>query len=112
MKAEAEAQSGNENAAKTTLNTLLAARTRAGKPALTCANYPGMSGLSALQMVQLQYRIEMWGENGREYYNNKRWGINVDRTGSKVHIASNVKINASDMTCEIIEEEIQNNPNW
>ncbi|MCR5547817.1 MAG: RagB/SusD family nutrient uptake outer membrane protein [Bacteroidales bacterium] len=112
MKAEAEAQSGNDNAAKTTLNTLLAARTRAGKPALTCANYPGMSGLSALQMVQLQYRIEMWGENGREYYNNKRWGIDVDRTGSKVHIASNVKISASEMTCDIIEEEKQNNSYW
>lgn len=112
MKAEAQAQSGSDAAAKTTLNTLLAARTRTGKTALTCDNYPSMAGLTALQMVQLQYRIEMWGENGREYYNNKRWGINVDRTGSNVHLAAGVKINASDMTCDIIEEETQNNSNW
>lgn len=112
MKAEAEAQSGADAAAKTTLNTLLKARTRTGKTALTCDTYPSMAGLTALQMVQLQYRIEMWGENGREWYNNKRWGIDVDRTGSTVHLAANVKIKASDMTCDIIEEETQNNHNW
>ena len=112
MKAEAQAQDKKDGDAKTTLNTLLSARTRAGKTALTCDTYPGMAGLSALQMVQLQYRIEMWGENGREYYNNKRWGINVDRSGSKVHLASNVAIASTAMTCAVIEEETQNNPYW
>lgn len=107
MLAEAYAQKGDSGNAKNTLNTLLAARSN-GK--LNCDNYPSMAGLSALEMVQLQYRIEMWGENGREYYNNKRWHINVDRSGSKVHVAGNVKINWQDMTCKIIEEEIQNNP--
>ena len=71
-----------------------------------------MSGLSTIDMVKLQTRIEMWLERGSEYYNNKRWGIDVDRTGSNVHIAANVKIKATDMTCDIIEEETQNNPNW
>lgn len=112
MKAEAQAMKGSEAEAKTTLNTLLAARTAAGAATLTCDNYGWPSDVkTALQMVQLQYRIEMWGENGREYYNNKRWKIDVDRTGSNSHVAKNVKIAWSDMTCDIIEEEVQNNPN-
>lgn len=112
MLAEAYAQSGNDGQAKATLNTLLAARTRSGAATLTCDNYPGMSGLSALQMVQLQYRIEMWGENGREFYNNKRWGINVDRSGSAVHVKRDYTLDANTMVCEIIEEELRNNSNW
>lgn len=109
MKAEAQAQSGSDAAAKTTLNTLLAARTKAGKAALTCDNYPSMKGLSALQMVQLQYRIEMWGENGREYFNNKRWHIDVDRTGSNNHVSA-LNLKWSDMTIDIPKKEIENNP--
>ena len=112
MLAEAYARNGNDGQAKATLNTLLAARTRTGATTLTCDNYPSMNGLSALQMVQLQYRIEMWGENGREYYNNKRWGINVDRSGSSVHVQRSYTLDANTMVCDIIEEETQNNPNW
>ena len=54
MKAEIQARTGDEGGAKNTLNTLLSARTKAGATPLTCDNYQGMSGLSALQMVQLQ----------------------------------------------------------
>ena len=86
MKAEAEAQRGDAAAAKNTLNTLLASRTKAGSPTLTCDTYPGMSGLSPLEMVQLQTRIELWGEGGREFYNNKRWNIPVDRSSSSNHV--------------------------
>ena len=110
MKAEAQAQSGNDAAAKTTLNALLAARTKEGAETLTCDNYPSMAGLSALQMVQLQYRIEMWGENGREYFNNKRWNINVNRSGSTTHVATGMTLNWQDMTIEIPTNEIENNP--
>ena len=78
MKAEAQARSGQDAAAKTTLNTLLAARTKAGETTLTCDNYASMAGMSALQMVQLQTRIELWGE-GFEFFNNKRWNIPVNR---------------------------------
>ena len=78
MKAEAEAQSGTGDA-KATLNILLAARTKEGATPLTCDSYTEMKGLSALEMVQVQTRIEMWGENGLEYYNNKRWNKPVDR---------------------------------
>lgn len=109
MKAEAEAMSGQEAAAKNTLNELLAARTRAGMPALTCDTYPSMAGLSVMKMVQLQYRIEMWGENGREYFNNKRWNINVDRTGSTTHVAKDMKLNWKDMTLDIPAKELEDN---
>ncbi|MDR2859124.1 MAG: RagB/SusD family nutrient uptake outer membrane protein [Mediterranea sp.] len=109
MKAEAQAQSGNETAAKATLNTLLAARTKAGTPTLTCDNYPSMNGLSALQMVQLQTRIELWGEGGREFYNNKRWNIPVDRNGSSNHV--HVSLNSyPGMTLKIPQQEMLYNP--
>lgn len=109
MKAEAEAQSGNEAAAKATLDKLLAARTKAGETPLTTATYSSMAGLTALQMVQLQTRIEMWGEGGREFYNNKRWNIPVDRTSSANHVTKTTYPVAS-MTLQIPENEILYNP--
>lgn len=110
MKAEALAQqSGKDNEAKDVLNILLAARTRDGAATLTCDNYPAMSGMTALQMVQLQTRIEMWGEGGLEFYNNKRWNIPVDRTGSANHINTN-GLPVSKMTMEIPADEMNNNP--
>lgn len=108
MKAEAEAQD-NENAAKTTLNILLAARTRTSGTTLTCDNYPAMAGLTALQMVQLQSRIELWGEGGREFYNNKRWNIPVDRISSANHVTKGT-YRVVDMTLAIPENEILYNP--
>ncbi|WP_432712894.1 RagB/SusD family nutrient uptake outer membrane protein, partial [Pedobacter sp.] len=86
MKAEAQAQSGDAGAAKATLNVLLAARTKQGQTPLTCDTYASMAGMTPLQMVQLQSRIELWGEGGHEFYNNKRWNIAVDRTSSANHI--------------------------
>ncbi len=109
MKAEAQAQAGNDNAAKETLNILLAARTKAGETTLTCDNYASMSGLTALQMVQLQSRIELWGEGGREFFNNKRWGIAVDRSSSANHVDKGT-LSVSDMTLQIPEEEMLYNP--
>jgi len=79
MKAEAQARSGQDAAAKTTLNTLLAARTKEGETPLTCDTYPSMAGMSAFDMVQLQTRIELWGE-GFSFFNNKRWNVSVNRT--------------------------------
>ncbi len=109
MKAEAQAQSGDAAGAKTTLNILLAARTRTGATALTCDTYASMAGLSALQMVQLQTRIEMWGEDGREFFNNKRWGIPVDRTSSANHVDKST-YPVSKMTLQIPDVEILYNP--
>lgn len=112
MKAEAQAESGDESGAKTTLNTLLAARTKAGQPALTCDTYPSMAGMSALEMVQLQTRIEMWGEKGLEWYNNRRWNIAVNRAGSTVHWTPSITYPVSKMTLQIPSEELGAAPNF
>lgn len=112
MKAEAQAESGDESGAKTTLNTLLAARTKAGQPALTCDTYTGMAGMSALEMVQLQTRIEMWGEKGLEWYNNRRWNIAVNRAGSTVHWTPSITYPVSKMTLQIPSEELGASPNF
>lgn len=112
MKAEAQAESGDESGAKVTLNTLLAARTKAGQPALTCDTYPSMAGMSALEMVQLQTRIEMWGEKGLEWYNNRRWNIAVNRAGSTVHWTPSITYPVSKMTLQIPSEELGASPNF
>lgn len=109
MKAEAEAEGVSDAAAKTTLNILLAARTKSGSPALTCDNYPAMAGLSALEMVQLQTRIELWGEGGREFYNNKRWNIPVNRATSANHVITG-DLTVKEMTLQIPENEMLYNP--
>ncbi|MFH0760605.1 MAG: RagB/SusD family nutrient uptake outer membrane protein [Bacteroidota bacterium] len=109
MKAEAQAQSGASGEAENTLNVLLAPRTKAGAETLTCANYPSMAGMTIMQKIQLQSRIELWGENGREYYNNRRWNIPVDRTTSANHVVK-LTYPVSGMTCQIPENEMNNNP--
>lgn len=86
MKAEAQARLNDENGALATLDILLKSRTKSGETLLTAANYPGTSALTTLQKVQLHTRIEMWGEAGIEFYNNKRWNIAVDRNSSTNHV--------------------------
>ena len=110
MKAEALAQQNNESAAKAVLNILLAARTADAETPLTCDTYASMRGMSALQMVQLQSRIELWGENGREFYNNKRWNIPVDRSSSPNHVNTG-SIAVQNMTLQIPQKEMDTNPN-
>lgn len=109
MKAEAQAQSGDAAGAKATLNKLLAARTKSGVAALTCDTYPSMAGLTPIQMVQLQSRIELWGEGGREFFNNKRWGIAVDRISSTNHVDKGT-YSVSKMTLQFPESEMLYNP--
>jgi len=110
MKAEAQAQNNDAAGAKATLNILLAARTRTGATAaLTCDNYSSMAGMTPLQMVQLQTRIEMWGEGGREFFNNKRWNIPVDRTTSADHVTKST-YSVANMTLKIPEVETLYNP--
>ena len=82
MKAEAQAQSGTGDALAT-LDPLVGERTNG---IYTASSYPYPADVTTpLQKIQLQSRIEMWGENGLEYYNNKRWGLPVNRAGSNVH---------------------------
>lgn len=112
MLAEAQASSSQEAAAKVTLNKLLAARTRTGAVVLTCDNYPSMAGMSVLDMVKLQWRIEMWGENGNEFANNKRWGVATDRTGSAIHWSNGKTYSVEHMTYEIPIQETSTNGHW
>jgi len=107
MLAEAQNASSDASGAKATLNALLAARTKDGAETLTCDNYGNNGNLT--DFIQLQWRIEMWGEGGREYYNNKRWGVNVDRSGSTVH-PKTVTYPANKMTLAMPERELQDNP--
>ena len=108
MLAEAKLASGDESGAKSTLNELLAARTKSGATTLTCDNYPSMAGMSTLEKIQLQWRIEMWGEGGREFYNNKRWNIAVDRAGSSNHVFI-TSYPVSKMTLQIPRRELIDN---
>ena len=111
MKAECQARNGDANGAKATLNILLDARSKAGTT-LTCDNYSSMAGMSALEMVQLQTRIEMWGEKGLEWYNNRRWNIAVNRAGSTAHWTPSITYPVSKMTLQIPSEELGASPNF
>lgn len=105
MLAEALCQTNADSEAQNILNELLAARAKEGET-LTIDDYK--SAGSTLDIVKLQWRIEMWGEGGREYYNNKRWGVNVDRSGSTVH-PKIVSYPANKMTLAMPERELQDN---
>lgn len=98
MKAEAEIESGKTGDAEKTMNDLLKARAKSGQT-LTCADYGGISK----DMVRLQWRIEMWGENAREWANNKRWGVKVDRSGN--HWV-NGSVDPAKLTSNLPENEV------
>ena len=108
MLAEAQLANNNSSGATTTINTLLQNRTKAGETPLTFANYG--AGTDLKSFIQLQWRIEMWCEGGREYYNNKRWGVNVDRTSSGTHVIKNSR-SWQKLTLELPTRELQDNPN-
>lgn len=105
MLAEAYAQSGQDAMAKQTLNKLLEARTIEGRPTMTCDNT--MAGMSTMDMVKLQWRIEMWGEGDWAFYNQKRWGTQHKRGANHW---SNTQI--SHFTWEIPQKERIGNPYW
>ena len=108
MLAEAQYQAGKEGDAKATLNKLLAARTKAGATPLTCANYKG--NLSTWEQIKLQWRIEMWGENGLNYYCHKRWNEASVRTGSNHWNTTGWSVD--DMEWQIPLKELQTNSYW
>lgn len=105
MLAEAYAQSGQDAMAKQTLNKLLEARTIEGRPTMTCDNT--MAGMSTMDMVKLQWRIEMWGEGDWAFYNQKRWGTQHKRGAN--HWS---KTQISHFTWEIPQKERIGNPYW
>ena len=105
MKAEAEAESSGD--AKATINTLLAARSADPANVLSVADYTG----DIKDVIKLQWRIEMWGEGGREWYNAKRWGTDIVRTSQMHKDAGSLISNwpANKMTLHIPAKEIQTN---
>lgn len=105
MLAEAYAQSGQDAMAKQTLNKLLEARTIEGRPTMTCDIT--MAGMSTMDMVKLQWRIEMWGEGDWAFYNQKRWGTQHKRGAN--HWS---KTQISHFTWEIPQKERIGNPYW
>jgi hypothetical protein len=102
--AKAEARSGNDAAAQNTLCQLVSKR----DPAYVKSTSVGDA---LLQEIQLHRRIELWGEAGHEFYDNKYWHIGVDRTSSPNHIQK-MQIEAGKFTFQIpLETEINYNPN-
>lgn len=77
-KAEAEARAGQDGNARQTLYLLAHQR----DPAYVKT---ASTGDALLREIQLQRRIELWGEAGFEFFDNKRWNIGVNRAGSANH---------------------------
>ncbi len=107
MVAEAYAQDGKDAQAKALLDKLLAARTVSGAPTMTCDNT--MAGKTALDMVKLQWRIEMWGEGDWAFFNQKRWGVQNQRGSNHW---STTQIPDQGWIWEIPQKERQGNPYW
>lgn len=108
MKAEAECMSSGN--AKATLNALLNARVSQTVTADDDVVWKAY-GATLLDAVKLNWRIEMWGEGGREWYNAKRWGEDIVRT-SQMHTDAGSLISnwpANKMTLHIPARELQNN---
>ena len=101
MLAEAYAQQGNTSGAKAALDKLLAARTKAGSPAMTSNG--------TLDEVKLQWRIEFWGEGDWSFVNAKRWGDIANYRKGANHWKKGV---TPTLIWEVPEEEKIGNPNW
>ena len=72
----------------------------------------GASALAAYsdEALQNEWSMEMWGENGREYYNNKRWGKAVTGTGNN-HWNKNSR-SVANMTLPFPQREQEDNKEW
>jgi hypothetical protein len=52
----------------------------------------------------------MWGENAAEYFNNKRWGVDVVRSTKTTNHRVDLTIPVANMTLAIPENELLYNP--
>lgn len=103
-KAEAEARAGQDGNAQNTLYILAHERD---------ASYikSASTGDALLHEIQLQRRIELWGESGFEFFDNKRWNIGVNRTGSANHTNQLVVAAGKLFTLQIpLSSELNYNP--
>ena len=104
LNAEANARSGNEPAARTSLKALVSRR-------VPDASYiDGLSGQALLDEIYLQTRIELWGE-GKSYLAMKRFKATTVRGANHLSfVGETIPYNDERMQFEIPLDEIQNNP--
>tara|TARA_R110002049_G_scaffold170035_1_gene336623 strand:+ start:3197 stop:4717 length:1521 start_codon:yes stop_codon:yes gene_type:complete len=104
LNAEANANAGNDAAARTSLKALMVRR-------LSDASYvDGLSGQALKNEIYLQTRIELWGE-GKSFLAMKRNKATVTRGANHIFFAGNAySYNDESLQFEIPLDEIQNNP--
>lgn len=104
MNAEANARSGNDAGARTSLKAVLANR-------IADASYiDGLSGQALQDEVYLQTRIELWGE-GKSFLAMKRNKATTKRGANHLSfVGVAIPYNDERMQFEIPLDEIQNNP--
>ncbi|MBD1428219.1 MULTISPECIES: RagB/SusD family nutrient uptake outer membrane protein [Sphingobacterium] len=108
LNAEANAHLGQEAKAIASLKALLAQRF---KNAADYAYINTLSGKQLLDEIYLQTRIELWGE-GKSYLAMKRNKATVTRGANHLFFEGEpYKYNADELTLDIPQAEIINNPN-
>ena len=107
LSAEMNAKEGNDGPARNRLKEILALRfTNAADYAYVDA----LSGQALQDEIYLQTRIELWGE-GKSYLAMKRNKATITRGANHVfHAGTSYQYNADELTLEIPQSEIQNNP--
>ena len=106
LHAEAQAYLGNETEAKAALTSLLDERLVSGDTSYLDA----LSGQALIDEIYLQTRIELWGE-GKTYLAMKRNKATVTRGSNWLDFpGQSFEHNDEDLTFEIPEEEIRDNP--
>lgn len=108
LNAEANAQLGQDAKAIASLKALLAQRYQ---NATDYAYVNTLSGQDLINEIYLQTRIELWGE-GKSYLALKRNKGTVTRGDNHLfHVDTPYKYNAGELTFEIPQAEVINNPN-
>jgi len=104
LHAEAAAQTGDEEAAKTSLKFLLDQR-------MPDTSYiDGLSGQNLIDEIYLQTRIELWGE-GKSYLAMKRNKATVSRGSNHLsNVGVAIPYDDTRLSFLIPQSEIQNNP--
>jgi hypothetical protein len=107
LSAEMNAKEGQDGPARNRLKEILALRfTNAADYAYVDA----LSGQALQDEIYLQTRIELWGE-GKSYLAMKRNKATITRGANHVfHAGASFPHNADELTLEIPQSEIQNNP--
>lgn len=106
LHAEAQANLGNDTEARAALASLLSERLLSGDSSYLDA----LSGQALIDEVYLQTRIELWGE-GKSYLAMKRNKATITRGSNWLDFAGeSFSHNNEDLTFEIPEEEIRDNP--